>query len=289
MARPSKAKAIERLQKALDAIPELRELQDRDSSPEFEKWRRNTEIAITKTFGKDSCNIEDFKQISYLVEIIFLGRPTPDYENQQAYLRGLDSAASVLESMIEEIEEYWEPATAKDVLEQEEDEREEDEDQTPNSSATPENERTNTNEVFVIHGRDEGTKNTVARFLEQLDLNPVILHEQPNQGRTIIEKFEQNAQAGFAVALLTPDDVGALRDNKNDLKPRARQNVIFEFGYFIGRVGRNRVCALTKEDVEIPSDYDGVVYIPLDDRAWKMDLVRELRSAGYNVDANKAL
>ena len=290
MAKPSKAKALERLRRALDAIPRLRELQDRDNSPEFKKWRRNTEIAITNTFGKDSRNIEDFKQIFYLVETILLGRPTPDYENQQAYLRCLDSAASVLESMIDEIEEYWEPATAKDVLEQEEDEREEDEDQTPNSSATPENERMNTNEVFVIHGRDNEAKETVARFLTRLDLIPVILHEQPNQGRTIIEKFEQHTQVGFAVALLTPDDVGALQNNRNDLKPRARQNVIFEFGYFIGRLGRNRVCALTKGDVEIPSDYDGVVYIPLDDsEGWKMKLIRELQNVSLNVDANKAL
>ena len=148
----------------------------------------------------------------------------------------------------------------------------------------------NTKEIFIVHGRDNETKETVARFLEHLDLEPVILHEQPNQGRTIIEKFEQHAQVGFAVALLTPDDIGALQEDARNLKSRARQNVIFEFGYFIGRIGRNRVCALTKGDVEIPSDYDGVVYIPLDDAGgWKMELVRELKGAGIDVDANRAL
>ena len=118
----------------------------------------------------------------------------------------------------------------------------------------------------------------------------MILHEQPNQGRTIIEKFEEHAQVGFAVVLLTPDDVGSLKGENNHLKPRARQNVIFEFGFFIGRLGRHRVCALTKGDVEIPSDYDGVVYVPLDDHgAWKMKLVKELKAAEFDVDANLAL
>ena len=148
----------------------------------------------------------------------------------------------------------------------------------------------NTDEIFIIHGRDNETKQTVARFLENLDLKPIILHEQSNQGRTIIEKFEQHTQVGFAVVLLTPDDVGALQEDAKHWKPRARQNVIFEFGYFIGYLGRNRVCALTKGDIEIPSDYDGVIYISMDDAGgWKMGLVKELKGARIDVDANRAL
>ncbi len=116
----------------------------------------------------------------------------------------------------------------------------------------------------------------------------MVLHEQPNEGRTIIEKFEDYTDVRFAVVLLTPDDVGGLQDNAGDTKPRARQNVIFEFGYFIGKLGRERVCALVKGNVEKPSDYDGVLYIQLDDsEGWKMRLVRELKSAGYNIDANR--
>lgn len=121
-----------------------------------------------------------------------------------------------------------------------------------------------------------------------MELKPVVLHEQPNEGRTIIEKFEDYTDVRFAVVLLTPDDVGGLQDNAGDTKPRARQNVIFEFGYFIGKLGRERVCALVKGNVEKPSDYDGVLYIQLDDsEGWKMRLVRELKSAGYNIDANR--
>ena len=101
-----------------------------------------------------------------------------------------------------------------------------------------------TNQVFVIHGHDESARESVARFLEKLELEPIILHEQPNKGRTIIEKFEDYADVRFAVVLLTPDDVGAVKDRADDLRPRARQNVVFEFGFFIGKLGRERVCAL---------------------------------------------
>ncbi len=142
--------------------------------------------------------------------------------------------------------------------------------------------------IFVIHGHDESSRETAARFLERLGLEPVILHEQPNKGRTIIEKFEEHAQVGFAVVLLTPDDVGALANDKNNQKPRARQNVIFEFGYFIGKLGRERVCALVKGNVETPSDYDGVIYIQLDGSdGWKLRLIKELKSVGFKVDANQ--
>lgn len=144
-----------------------------------------------------------------------------------------------------------------------------------------------TNKIFIIHGRDEGPKSMVARFLENLGLEPVILAEQPSQGRTIIEKFEQHAQVGFAIALLTPDDAGSIQGDENNLNPRARQNVIFELGFFIGRIGRKHVCVLTKGEVEIPSDYAGVIYIPLDDfDGWQGKLIQELKSVGFSINAS---
>lgn len=277
MPRPSKTKAIERLQKVLEEIPELKLLQQ--GSPDFNKWHRKVQVAITNTFEKESEHIEAFNEISFSPSVyVVSGTPGEGYpEFQEAYLRGLELAEAILESMIEEIEEYWE-----------------EEAQTPTLSSDQERERivvkADTKEVFIIHGRDNEAKETVARFLEKLNLEPVILHEQPNEGRTIIEKFEKYARAAFAVVLLTPDDVGALQIDKDKLQHRARQNVIFEFGYFIDRLGRKRVCALTKGDLEMPSDYDGVLYVPLDDAGlWNMPLVRELKTAGLNVDANLAL
>ena len=105
----------------------------------------------------------------------------------------------------------------------------------------------------------------------------------------VIEKFEDYAHVGFAVVLLTPDDIGKLKDDAGDFRPRARQNVIFEFGYFVAKLDRKHVSALVKGEVERPSDYDGVVYIPLDDSGgWEMRLIQELKSAGYDIDANQA-
>jgi predicted nucleotide-binding protein len=118
--------------------------------------------------------------------------------------------------------------------------------------------------------------------LRRAGLNPIILHEQANGGKTIIEKFEKHAGvAGFAVVLLTSDDVGG--PSADQLQSRARQNVIGEMFWFAGKLGRSHVCALRKGDVELPSDFAGVVYTPVDDRgAWKTDLLKELQAAGYS-------
>jgi len=143
--------------------------------------------------------------------------------------------------------------------------------------------------VFVVHGHDEAAKEAVARFLEKLDLKPVVLHEQPTGGRTIIEKFETHAEVDFAVVLLTPDDEGNSAGTPEQRKPRARQNVILELGYFIGRMGRRRVCALHKGGVELPSDLAGLLYIPMDDQGWRRLLAREIRDAGIKLDLNRDL
>ena len=128
----------------------------------------------------------------------------------------------------------------------------------------------------------------VARFLKAMDFEPVILHKQANQGGTVIEKFEVHSDVGFAVVLLTPDDVGR-SIKEEELQPRARQNVLLELGYFIGHLGRKKVCALRRGDLELPSDYVGVVWEKMDDGGgWKLALARELKAAGHEVDLNKA-
>ena len=147
-------------------------------------------------------------------------------------------------------------------------------------------------QVFIVHGRDENAaRESVARYLSKLELRPIILHEQPNQSRTIIEKFEAHADtAAYAVVLFTPDDIGYPANNTEDQRSRVRQNVLLELGFFLGTLGRKRVCVLYKEDVEIPSDYAGVLYVPLDDAgSWRLILAREMRSAGISIDLNKAL
>jgi predicted nucleotide-binding protein len=145
-------------------------------------------------------------------------------------------------------------------------------------------------DIFIVHGHDESAKQSVARFIERLELRAVILHEQPNAGRTIIEKFEEYSNVGFAVVLLTPDDIGYPKDKPDEGKPRSRQNVIFELGFFVGKLGRERVCALYKEGVEVPSDFQGVLYVEMDTRGgWRLELVREIKHVGIEVDMNKVV
>lgn len=317
MARPTKDRAIERLRKVLNEIPELKTLPS-DSldpmplppiyppstellsdSPEFERWHRNAQVTLRNTFGDNSRQLNEFNNISFKPRRKrgTVSRLSPDFQvyvtpppnPASAYMKGLDSAAALLKSMIEEIEDYWEDEK-QTTTSSTRGKTQQDGNQTLKSSRAPRNAQPNSNKVFVIHGRDEGAKQTVARFLEKVRLKPVILHEQPNEGRTIIEKIEAHTQVGFAVVLLTPDDVGSLKNEERNSKPRARQNVIFEFGYFIGKLDRKRVCALVRDDVEKPSDYDGVLYIPLDDfGGWEKKLIKELKGAGFDVDANKAI
>lgn len=143
--------------------------------------------------------------------------------------------------------------------------------------------------VFIVHGHNDGMAQTVARVLEKVDLKVSILHELPNEGRTIIEKFVDSSDVGFAVILLTGDDRGGVKTASfEDQKPRARQNVILELGYFLGKLERHKVCVIYEDEVEIPSDYQGVLFIPYDKAGgWKYRLANELQAAGIPVDKNK--
>ena len=139
--------------------------------------------------------------------------------------------------------------------------------------------------IFIVHGTDtlraESVAHTVSRVTGR---ETIILREQPNLGRTLIEKFEQHAeQVSYAIIVLTPDDKGC-RADESEARPRARQNVIFEMGYFFGLIGRRNVCALLHPGVEKPSDMEGIVYISFDDNgAWKSNLFRELYHAGFSI------
>ncbi len=147
----------------------------------------------------------------------------------------------------------------------------------------------NARRVFIVHGHDDALKNAVARVVDRLGLEPIILHEQPNKGRTIIEKFLAYSDVGFAIVLLTPDDTGGKTGIPPDtLRPRARQNVILELGFFLGRLGRDRVAALYDPSVEMPSDYSGVLFFPYDDQGvWALHLAKEMKAVGLPADLNK--
>lgn len=157
------------------------------------------------------------------------------------------------------------------------------------SSTTDETPQISNNKIFVVHGHDEIAKNELEIFLKNSGLEPIVLHRQPDQGRTIIEKFEVYSDVGFALIILTPDDVFYTLNEENKkyelAEKRARQNVIFEWGVFVGKLGRDRVCCLHKKSVELPSDIHGVLYKPFNDsiKDTFYDLLQELKAAGYNV------
>lgn len=155
------------------------------------------------------------------------------------------------------------------------------------------NDSITSNRVFVVHGHDNEMKTSVARVLEKLRLEPIILHEQDNRGKTIIEKFETNADVDFAVVLFSPDDMAFHNTSTPDTaRPRARQNVILELGYFYGKLGREKVVALVRdeENFEFPSDILSVIYVTFDDGgAWQFRLAKELKAVGYEISVDKLL
>lgn len=147
-----------------------------------------------------------------------------------------------------------------------------------------------TTKVFIVHGHDDALKDKVARFIENLNLKAIILHEQSDRGQTIISKFEANSDVGFAIVLYTPCDVGRpiklnAEGKEYPERNRARQNVIFEHGFFAAKLGLENVVALKKGDVEIPNDLSGVVYKEYDEGgSWKYQIARELDESGYEID-----
>ena len=283
--RMPKADVILKVCDKIKAIADL--MQKTRKSMEFSMWLRETETLLIHAFGPKSRQVHDFKAISYYPPIISFGPydDNRDTDYQTFYLSGLQTARECLLAIMTEVKDFYpdepEPAPV-DVNAKTFEQR------------GGSNAGSNSRKVFVVHGHDEGMKSSVARFLEKLDLQPIILHEQPNGGKTIIEKFEANADVAFAVVLVSPDDEGREKVKKKDdeelslLKNRARQNVILELGYFIGRLGRARVCALQSDEIDTPTDILGVVYIPYDSNdGWKIQLCKELRNAGLPIDEAK--
>lgn len=229
---------------------------------------------MTHAFGEKSNNVDQFHHAKWAGEHHV---NMSEGEIQQNFGERIKALNATLKSSIDELEmmmgvEAVEPGAAEEI------------------SAVGEGVsgvKSDSRDIFLVHGHDDAMKESVARFLEKLDLHPVILHEQPNKGRTIIEKFEAHSDVGFAVVLLSPDDV--CRESAEQLSRRARQNVILELGYFIGKLSRARVCALYKKGVELPSDIHGVLYIPYDEgNGWRLLLAKEIRAAGITVDLNRA-
>lgn len=143
------------------------------------------------------------------------------------------------------------------------------------------------NKIFIVHGHDNEAKLEIARFIEKIGFEPIILHEQASNSQTIIEKIESYSDVGFGIVLYTGCDVGAKKSDHQHLNKRARQNVVFEHGFLIGKLGRSNVCSLVKGDIETPNDISGVVYTSMDSGSWQIEIAKEMKASGYTVDMNK--
>jgi predicted nucleotide-binding protein len=265
---------VKKLSKRIDEVTQLDAEALADGDPSREKVQRSVRDTVADIFGENSREAQDFSN-PQLLQGQFYGRgygdPEPDYTEN--YIAGIKKMQVDLQGLIDKLEEQKEEIGDNLLV-------------TP--SLMPTVEKALTRDVFIVHGHDEAAKLQVARFLERLDLKPIILHEQANYGSsTIIEKLERHSGVAFAVVLLTPDDMGAAKDNPQALKPRARQNVILELGYFLAKLGRNKVCPLYKEGVELPSDFSGVTYTLLDHHdGWQLKLARELKIIWSDIDLN---
>ena len=241
--------------------------------PEITGLQVAVKNTLVRIFGEDTA---DFRRFSNACELQWQATwAMGDYPALSDYQDGIRKKIShslaILGQAIRTLEE--EIADASQTIAPE------------STRATP---KPDLSKVFVVHGHDDGARHAMARFLEKIELEAIILQEQPDQGLTIIEKFETYAnQVGFAVVLLTPDDIGGAALAPSQAS-RARQNVIFELGYFAGKLGRGRACLLRKGDVEIPSDLYGVIYTNMDaDDGWKLKLAKELKAAGLKFDGDK--
>lgn len=234
---------------------------------DFERWKTATEVALRTVMGEGSQQHRAFNSNSYRSRVI-----SPDIPNNATGHRiaGVKRAIAILESAKQELQLR---AEFEDVIETDETEQERE-----NAA--------DHGRVFIVHGHDGAAKHELARLLRELTgTEPIILHEKPNSGLTVIEKFEEYASsARFAVALLTADDLGRAKGADSD-SPRARQNVVFEAGYFAGLLGRARVVLLHEEGVELPSDLAGIVFVPLDSAGgWKTTVAREMDAQGLEVE-----
>lgn len=255
---------------------DLSKLPHRDDA-KLDALKRRAKMILTQIFGAASQYIKDLERIHFLPTMAWSGMEDSWYD--RSWDSGVAKATNLLNTIQEEVEFK---------------QAEETQQETSNPIAAPQTATTiESKQVFIVHGHDEEMKISVARVLEKLGLEPIILHEQADQGRTVIEKFVGHSDVPFAVVLFSPDDFAYQKNAKPEsARPRARQNVVLELGFFLGKLGRNRVLPLFRQapNFELPSDYAGVLFKPFDDHgAWRFELTKELNAAGIEVDANKLL
>lgn len=244
----------EKLESLIKEIDKLVDHAVTTSVPAFRAWKTEVERFLIKRFGEDSFEHRDFVKTTFKP-----GVWTSQQELVGACKNGLIATKIVFEGYLDEIE------TAVVM----------------NVGKLPD---LTTDRVFIVHGHDGELKHAVARLVEKQGLEAIILSEQANKGKTIIEKFEENSDVSGAICLFTADDFGRAKADPNE-KARARQNVVFEAGYFMGKLSRERVVIIAESGLELPSDMQGIVYTNKNN--WEVDVLKDLKAMGYPIDFNK--
>lgn len=250
----------EKMKDIIDEIDKLIAANATSSTPAFEAWQTKTERFLTKKYGKDSLETTKFCNTLF-TPLIWYDDEEDRINNIQKCRDGLLTSKAIFEDYLHEMVDEEKTTVQPQPVQ-------------PGSMT----------KIFIVHGHDSALKQAVARVIEKQGIEAVILSEQANQGRTIIEKFEANSDVGGAICLFTADDVGKAKDAASE-SPRARQNVVLETGYFMGKLGRDHVVILADSGIEIPSDLSGVVYTST--AHWEFDLMKDLKAMGYKVDMNK--
>lgn len=268
----SKTKALKFLNDKLELFKKIKNnaTYERMYKDGYREAYYGTETLLEELFGKDEPN--KFRSKVTGVKFSVLGGPI-DYEKElNDYIYHLDNCISQINVYIERITNYWVDDTSSVKIK---------------STFNKKKKLIKTNKIFIVHGHNEEMKLAVARLLERNKQKPIILHEMHNNGKTIIEKFEKHSNVKAAIILISGDD--KFTYNKKTIY-RARQNVIFEMGFFIGKLGRENVIALyeNSKKIEMLSDYNGVLYIEYDkNNNWILQICKELKNIGVEIDLNK--
>ena len=245
-----------KLRKLYNEIDELKN-KDSSSDSDFKAWKTDVQLCLSGLYGENSIQFKNFNSRHFSPMVI--GGNT---DWHKPYVRDLETTKKEFERYICDFEEEG-------------------------INTNMGKNRTSNNKVFIVHGHDGELKEKVARRLEQQGIEAIILSEQVNRGRTIIEKLEAYSDVNVAIILFTQDDLGVAQEEKGNEKYRARQNVVFEAGYFMGYLGRENIIMIADENVEIPGDLSGMVYTTRD--SWEFEMLKELNAAGMKVNMNKLL
>jgi len=290
MGKASRDSQLAELQRLIEDIEKVR-IKPR-MSPKFKSWHRETLETLERVFGRKSRQVKEFENVRY--NLATFSNKTPESKFEEAFHQGLMNAAIMLSAASKELKKGDVPSSSesKPALER-----------SPAPStpqpvaaakpvpvpATPVVDKAppaivrramalTNNKLFLVYANDIGMKGEVSSFLSKMGVSTVVLKDSADSGSSLIDELEKHDDVHYAIVMLNPDASGI------------SENIVYELGLVVGRLGKNRVCGLVKEYISILANYSGISYVPVDPAgAWKFLLIKQLKEAGFNIDANLAL